>query len=156
LGCCGCQGRLGRFQLFFFHSILSPFLFPNFYFHLHTRASMLYKCIQYLCTSIGGSSRFTIVHIWARALEEHTHIKLNYKKLVTILLTSINPKRSKLMLLITCICSILLPWVLLVQLCRWFPSMYTHHTWVLLEKFLSSNFWLLENLGCYTHAKLDH
>jgi hypothetical protein len=31
----------------------------------------------------------------------------------------------------------------------WFPSMLTHHTWVLLEKFLSCDFWLLENLGCY-------
>jgi hypothetical protein len=30
--------------------------------------------------------------------------------------------------------------------------MHTHHAWVLLEKFLSLDFWLLENLGCYTSA----
>ena len=27
--------------------------------------------------------------------------------------------------------------------------MHTHHAWVLLEKILSWDFWLLENLGCY-------
>ena len=44
----------------------------------------------------------------------------------------------------------MLTWDLLVQLQGWFPSMHTHHTWVLLEQFLSWDFWLLENLGCYT------
>ena len=47
-------------------------------------------------------------------------------------------------------CSTMLTWVLLVQLHGWFPSMHTHHAWVLLEKILSSDFWLLENLGCYS------
>ena len=40
--------------------------------------------------------------------------------------------------------------VLLVQLHGWFPSMHTHHAWVLLEKKISSDFWVWENLGCYT------
>ena len=40
--------------------------------------------------------------------------------------------------------------VLLVQLHGWFASMHTHHAWVLLEKFLSLDFWVLENLSCYT------
>ena len=35
-------------------------------------------------------------------------------------------------------------WGLLVQLQGWFPSKHTHHAWVLLEKFLSWDFWLLE------------
>ena len=43
----------------------------------------------------------------------------------------------------------MLVWVQLVQLHRWFPSMHTHHAWVLLENFLSSDFWVLKNLGCY-------
>ena len=40
--------------------------------------------------------------------------------------------------------------VLLVQLHGWFPSMRTHHAWVLLENFLSLDFWLLKNMGCYS------
>jgi hypothetical protein len=43
----------------------------------------------------------------------------------------------------------MLAWDLLVQLQGWFPSMHTHHVWVLLEKFLGLDFWFLENLGCY-------
>ena len=43
--------------------------------------------------------------------------------------------------------------VLLVQLHVWFPSMHTHHVWVLLEKILSLDFWLLENLGCYNKPR---
>ena len=45
--------------------------------------------------------------------------------------------------------------VLLVQLHGWFPSMHTHHAWVLLEKFLGSDFWVLENLGCYSDPAED-
>ena len=51
-----------------------------------------------------------------------------------------------------CKWSDMLTWDLLVQRQGLFPSMHTHHAWVLLEKFLSSDFWLLENLGCYTSS----
>ena len=44
----------------------------------------------------------------------------------------------------------MLTWDLLVQLQGWFPSMHTHHAWVLLEKFLSLDFLLLKNMGCYS------
>ena len=44
----------------------------------------------------------------------------------------------------------MLAWNILVQLQGWFPSMHTHHAWVLLEKSLSLDFWLLEYLGCYS------
>ena len=30
-----------------------------------------------------------------------------------------------------------------MQLHGWFPSMHTHHAWVLLEKILSSEFWVI-------------
>ena len=44
--------------------------------------------------------------------------------------------------------------VLLVQLQGWFPSMHTHHPWVLLEKFLSSNFWVIGKPGLLHHLLL--
>ena len=37
--------------------------------------------------------------------------------------------------------------VLLVQLHGWFPSMHTHHAWVLLEKILSLDFWVIGKPG---------
>ena len=48
-----------------------------------------------------------------------------------------------------CKCSNMLAWDIFVQLQGWFSSMHTHHAWVLLEKNLSWDFWLMENLGCY-------
>ena len=45
--------------------------------------------------------------------------------------------------------------VLLVQLHGWFPSMHTRHAWVLLEKFFSLDFWVLENLSCYSDPAED-
>ena len=42
---------------------------------------------------------------------------------------------------------ILLAWDLLVQLHGWFPSMHTHHAWVLLEKKLSSDFQVIGKPG---------
>ena len=38
----------------------------------------------------------------------------------------------------------MLAWDILVQLQGCFPSMHTHQAWILLEKNLSSDFWLLE------------
>jgi len=38
----------------------------------------------------------------------------------------------------------MLAWDIFVQLQGWFSSMHTHHAFVLLEKNLSSDFWLLE------------
>ena len=47
-------------------------------------------------------------------------------------------------------------WGLLVQLQWWFPSMHTHHAWVLLEKILSSNFWVIGKPGLLHVAGLGH
>ena len=41
----------------------------------------------------------------------------------------------------------MLAWVLLVQLHGWFSSMHTHHAWVLLEKDLSLDFWVIGKPG---------
>ena len=46
----------------------------------------------------------------------------------------------------------MLTWVLLVQLHGWFPSMHTHHACVLLEKFLSSDFWVIGKPGLLHHC----
>ena len=41
----------------------------------------------------------------------------------------------------------MLTWVVLVQLHGWFPSMHTRIAWVLLEKFLSLDFWVIGKPG---------
>ena len=45
--------------------------------------------------------------------------------------------------------------VLLVQLHGWFPSMHTHHAWVLLEEFLSLDFWVIGKPGLLQEAAVS-
>jgi len=56
-------------------------------------------CIQYLCTSLGGSSRSTKVHIWPRALEAHTH-QVELKEVGHNFINKHKSKRKQLILLI--------------------------------------------------------
>jgi hypothetical protein len=75
----------------------------------------LHTYIQYSCTSIGGSSWSTRVHTRARALEARTH-QVELKDVGHNFINKHKSKKKQLMLLIKCICSNTLSWVLLVQL----------------------------------------
>jgi hypothetical protein len=105
----------------------------------------VYVCCQHVYILV-EATRGLLRVLGSKLMVGNTHNKFIYKGVLDLLAIH-KIKKMQITSCLICKFSTMLTWDLLMQLQGWFPSMHSHHAWVLLEKFLSSDFWILEKPG---------